>query len=112
MACETAGNAPTGSMLALVGAALELDHGDLQHHGVFARFGEVQLPGRVGEDAAGRQGFELGLVIRLAKAQLQRAADDSHEEIAFFRAVRLQLLVRLDGDADGFGGEFAVVIQT
>jgi len=89
-------------------AAVGVDGGDLQDDGFVAGLGKVLLAGGVGEDAAGRQGLQFAGVVGVAEAQLQGAADDVDEEVAFLGAVRLQFLV--GGDLDAQDADVVVVV--
>ena len=89
-------------------AAVGVDGGDLQDDGFVAGPGKVLLAGGVGEDAAGRQGLQFAGVVGVAEAQLQGAADDVDEEVAFLGAVRLQFLV--GGDLDAQDADVVVVV--
>ncbi|WWT75704.1 hypothetical protein V8H18_05270 [Lautropia mirabilis] len=89
-------------------AAVGVDGGDLQDDGFVAGLGKVLLSGGVGEDAAGGQGLQLAGVVGVAEAQLQGAADDVDEEVAFLGAVRLQFLV--GGDLDAQDADVVVVV--
>lgn len=89
-------------------AAVGVDGGDLQDDGFVAGLGKVLLAGGVGEDAAGRQGLQFAGVVGVAETQLQGAADDVDEEVAFLGAVRLQFLV--GGDLDAQDADVVVVV--
>ena len=88
--------------------AVGVDGGDLQDDGFVAGLGKVLLARGVGEDAAGRQGLQFAGVVGVAEAQLQGAADDVDEEVAFLGAVGLQFLV--GGDLDAQDADVVVVV--
>ncbi len=98
-------------VLVMLLVAMGVDGGDLQDDGFVAGLCKVLLARRVGEDAAGRQGLQLAGVVGVAEAQLQGAADDVDEEVAFLGAVRLQFLVGGDFDAQDADVVVVVVVE-